>query len=74
MLFIDMGKVNEWSKFRSGKLGHAGVVMPIRQLNGMWIWQRSVEFGGEVWAGDKDLVSTVYRGMENLELKTSFSE
>lgn len=35
---------------------------------------RSVEFGGEVWAGDIDLVSTVYRGMENLELKTSFSE
>lgn len=35
---------------------------------------RSLEFRGEMWAGDRDLVSTVHRVIENLELKTSLSE
>lgn len=51
-------------------------MMPIGHLSGVLavVSQRSVDFPGELWAGDTDLVSPVHRGIANMELKTSLSE
>lgn len=73
LLFVNMEKAMTAARLARESWGVLGYDAPrtAKWSIALEARQRSVDFQGEVWAGDTALVPTMYRGIANLELKTS---